>query len=261
MLLPSSSASDTSPTRLRGKWNFTAPAGGISTPMDLELRPAAVLADGLVFRCAESRRVPARHVLWSRPTPVIGTWSNSRRFHLFPRPAPVPVPPRRPSLNHLLQSRRRPRRHRCRHPRQGLRRSCSRMSPRASHGRTVVDKAAEDALREKTGASHYRRYDLSVLDKGTTPPAIEGYWKTVKGKPLPQIVIESSGKVLYAGAEPQTPDTFFALWKHLQPGRRPAAPSQTQQHSVARTSLAPNHPESEEPMSTSIILPAARSAV
>ena len=92
---------------------------------------------------------------------------------------------------------------------------------------TVVDKAAEDSLREKTGASHYRRYDLSVLDKGTTPPAIEGYWKTVKGKPLPQLVIENSGKVLYAGAEPQTPDAFFALWKQYSTAAAPPHP-QTQ---------------------------------
>ena len=77
----------------------------------------------------------------------------------------------------------------------------------------VVDKAAEDSLREEDGTSHYRRYDWSLMDKDTTPPAIEGYWKAVQKKPLPQLVIENSGKVLFAGPEPQTPEAFFALWK------------------------------------------------
>jgi hypothetical protein len=88
----------------------------------------------------------------------------------------------------------------------------------------AVDKAADDSLREKDGTSHYRRYDLSVLDKDTTPPTIEGYWKAVKGKPLPQLIIESSGKVLYSGSEPQTPDAFFALWKQYSTNAAPAMP-------------------------------------
>ena len=104
----------------------------------------------------------------------------------------------------------------------------------------VVDKAAEDSLRETDGTSHYRLYDLSVLDKNTTPPAIEGYWKAVKGKPLPQLVIESSGKVLYSGAEPQTPDAFFALWKEYS------------------TAAAPIHPQTQATLRVRIRLPLLR---
>ena len=44
----------------------------------------------------------------------------------------------------------------------------------------VVDKAAEDSLRDKDGTSHYRRYDLSVLNEDDTPANIEGRWQIVK---------------------------------------------------------------------------------
>ena len=91
----------------------------------------------------------------------------------------------------------------------------------------VVDKAAEDSLRDKDGTSHYRRYDLSVLDKPDTPPNIEGYWKTVKGRPLPQLVIEQSGKLLWSGAEPQTVADFQTLLEQcrfLPPVRKARKP-------------------------------------
>jgi hypothetical protein len=81
----------------------------------------------------------------------------------------------------------------------------------------VVDKFAEDSLRDKDGTSHYRRYDLSVLDKPDTPTSIQGYWQLVKGKPLPQIVIEESGKQLFAGAEPQTVADLQTLLRQCQP--------------------------------------------
>jgi hypothetical protein len=83
----------------------------------------------------------------------------------------------------------------------------------------VVDKFAEDSLRDKDGTSHYRRYDLSVLDKPDTPTSIQGYWQLVKDKPLPQMVIEYSGKRLFAGAEPQTVADFQTLLRQCQPAK------------------------------------------
>jgi hypothetical protein len=90
----------------------------------------------------------------------------------------------------------------------------------------VVDKFAEDSLRDKDGTSHYRRYDLSVLDKPDTPTSIQGYWQLVKDKPLPQMVIEYSGKRLFAGAEPQKSmqDRSVPQASRLPPAAGTAAP-------------------------------------
>ena len=81
----------------------------------------------------------------------------------------------------------------------------------------VVDKYAEDALRDKDGTSHYRRYDVSVLNEDSTPASVEDRWQIVKDGVLPQLVIEDSGKLLFAGPEPQTIAEFQALLRQYPP--------------------------------------------
>ena len=81
----------------------------------------------------------------------------------------------------------------------------------------VVDKYAEDTLRDKDGTSHYRRYDVSVLNEDNTPASVEDRWQIVKDGVLPQIVIEDSGKLLFAGPEPRTIAEFQALLRQYAP--------------------------------------------
>ena len=162
-------------------------------------QPGPAIAETAVRASAAiERAVPAYGRQRGRPLRNLIQRIRARR-HVTPTPEPTPQPEPSPSPLPPPQ------------PASGLTVVVFEDVGKRQPWQGVVDKYAEDALRDKDGTSHYRRYDVSVLDKNTTPAGLENRWQIVKSKPLPQIVIENSGKLLYAGTEPQTVADFQAL--------------------------------------------------